>query len=77
MGSLPVCAARMKKTISFTAVHFLVAFTVGSLVTGSLVAGGVLALVEPACNAVAFHLHEMAWKRSESRRARAGAMLAA
>ena len=59
----------MDKTLSFAAVHFTVAFLVGYLMTGSVWVGGALALVEPACNKVAFHLHEKAWKRIERRRA--------
>ena len=53
----------MTKTLSFAAVHFAVAFTVGYVMTGSIVVGGLLALVEPACNTVAYHLHEKAWAR--------------
>ncbi|HLU12915.1 MAG TPA: DUF2061 domain-containing protein [Arenimonas sp.] len=59
----------MAKTISFAAVHFTVAFGVGYAMTGSMLVGGALALVEPACNTVAFHLHEKVWKRIEARRA--------
>ncbi|MFC3814560.1 DUF2061 domain-containing protein [Lysobacter sp. GCM10012299] len=60
----------MTKTLSFAAVHFSVAFTVGYLMTGSVWVGGALALVEPACNTVAFHFHEKIWKRIELRRSR-------
>ncbi|RMH92905.1 DUF2061 domain-containing protein [Lysobacter pythonis] len=59
----------MSKTFSFACVHFSVAFLVGWLMTGSLWVGGALALVEPTCNTVAFHLHEKVWKRIEARRA--------
>lgn len=59
----------MPKTLSFAAVHACVAFLVGYAMTGSPWVGGALALVEPACNTVAFHLHEKAWKRIERRRA--------
>jgi hypothetical protein len=45
-------------TLSFAAVHFAVAFTVGTLLTGSVVVGGALAPVEPACNTVACYFHE-------------------
>jgi uncharacterized membrane protein len=55
----------MKKTVSFAIVHFTVAFTVGYLLTGSVMVGGAIALIEPALNTVAFHLHEMAWRRLE------------
>lgn len=58
----------MTKTLSFASVHFSVAFLVGWLMTGSVWVGGALALVEPACNTVAFHLHEKVWKRIERRR---------
>ena len=53
----------MTKTLSFAAVHFSVAFTVGYAMTGDLRVGGALALVEPLCNTVAFHFHEKIWKR--------------
>lgn len=53
----------MTKTFSFAVVHFSVAFAVGYLMTGSVLIGGTLALVEPACNTVAFHFHEKLWKR--------------
>ncbi len=45
------------------------AFTLGYLFTGSLLVGGMLALVEPATNTVVFHFHEKVWKRTEARRA--------
>jgi uncharacterized membrane protein len=60
---------RMKKTFSFAIVHFTVAFSLAYLLTGSLLVGGVLALIEPALNTVAYHFHERVWKRIESRRA--------
>ena len=55
----------MRKTISFAAVHITVAFTAGYLMTGSVLVGGALALVEPAVNTIAFHFHEKVWKRLE------------
>ncbi|HMN35187.1 MAG TPA: DUF2061 domain-containing protein [Chiayiivirga sp.] len=58
----------MAKTASFAILHFSVALTVGWLVTGSWLIGGTIALVEPACNTVVFHLHEKVWKRIEARR---------
>ena len=51
----------MTKTISFAVVHFSVAFTVAYLLTGSIAVGGLVALVEPLCNTVAYHFHEKAW----------------
>ncbi len=53
----------MRKTLTFACVHFTVAFTVAYMLTGSVVIGGLVALVEPLCNTVAYHFHEMAWAR--------------
>jgi uncharacterized membrane protein len=58
----------MKKTISFAVVHFMVAFSVGWLLSGSLLIGGAIALVEPAINTVAYHFHEKAWNRVQGAR---------
>jgi len=54
------------KTLTFAAVHMTVAFTVVGLVTGSWILGGAVALIEPACNTVAYFLHELAWERRET-----------
>ncbi|MBF7731451.1 DUF2061 domain-containing protein [Pseudomonas sp. N040] len=53
----------MLKTATFTAMHFCIAFSVAYLVTGSLAAGGLLAIIEPLCNAVGFFFHEKLWAR--------------
>lgn len=53
----------MIKTMTFAAVHFSVAFGVGYLISGSLMVGGAIALVEPAVNTVAYYFHELLWKR--------------
>lgn len=53
----------MTKTISFAAVHFSVAFMVGYVMSGSVLVGGAIALVEPAVNTIAYHFHEKVWKR--------------
>jgi uncharacterized membrane protein len=63
----------MTKTLTFAVVHFAVAFAVGTLLTGSFVIGGLLALIEPACNTVAYHFHEKAWARWGKRRRGGGA----
>ncbi len=55
----------MTKTLSFAIVHFTVAFTVGYVLSGSVIVGGAIALVEPAINTVTYHLHEKAWARSQ------------
>ncbi len=51
------------KTLTFAITHFSVAFTVAWLLTGSIVVGGLVALVEPAVNTVAYTLHESIWER--------------
>ncbi len=53
----------MLKTTTFTLMHFCIAFSVAYLLTGSIAVGGLLAVVEPLCNALGFHLHEKAWQR--------------
>jgi uncharacterized membrane protein len=63
----------MAKTLSFAVVHFGVAFLIAWLLTGSVVIGGAVALVEPLCNTVAYHLHEKAWLRWGGRKRPAGA----
>ncbi len=62
----------MTKTMSFAAVHFTVAFTVAYLMSGSVWVGGAIALVEPVINTVAYHFHELAWKRRRQRRGDTG-----
>ncbi len=51
----------MKKTASFAVIHMAVAFTVGFVMTGDIMVGSALALVEPLCNTVAYYFHERAW----------------
>ena len=58
----------MIKTMTFACVHFSVAFTVTYLLTGSWVLGGLIALVEPMINTVAYFFHEKAWERIDRRR---------
>lgn len=60
----------LPKTFSFALVHFTVAFTVVYLLTGSWLASSLTALIEPAINTVAYHLHEKVWAR-HARRAQA------
>jgi uncharacterized membrane protein len=59
--------APMTKTITFGIVHFTVAFSVGYLLTGSVVVGGAIALIEPAINTVAYFFHEKVWERINRR----------
>ena len=53
----------MTKTMTFAVVHVTVAFTVGYLMSGSVLVGGAIALVEPAVNTIAYHFHEKVWNR--------------
>ena len=53
----------MTKTFSFAVLHFTVAFSVAYLMTGSVMVGGAIALVEPAVNTVAYFFHEKVWER--------------
>lgn len=55
------------KTLTFACVHMLVAFTVVGLMTGSWALGGLVALIEPAINTVAYFFHERLWERWTSR----------
>ena len=59
----------LMKTMTYLAVHLTVAFTVGYLLTGSVEIAGLITLIEPCANAVAFFFHEKLWKRRLSRKA--------
>jgi len=63
----------LTKTLTFAAVHFTVAFTVAYLLTGSFLVGGLIALVEPMCNTVAYYFHEKVCARVRGRGTRADA----
>ena len=56
----------MAKTTTFAVTHFSVAFGVTYALTGDLVLGGTIALIEPAVNTVAYFFHEKVWERSKS-----------
>ncbi|ATG74775.1 hypothetical protein CGX12_02425 [Zobellella denitrificans] len=58
----------MYKTITFALVHFTVAFTVAWLLSGDVLVGGLIALVEPMVNTVAYFFHEKAWSKFGRRR---------
>ncbi|MGE0372560.1 MAG: DUF2061 domain-containing protein [Gammaproteobacteria bacterium] len=59
----------MTKTLTFAILHFSIAFAVAYLLTGDLVIGGAVALIEPAVNTVGFYFHERVWRRIEARQA--------
>lgn len=54
------------KTLSFAVIHFAVTFAVVTALTGNAMLGGVVAMVEPACNVVAYYLHEKAWAHARA-----------
>jgi uncharacterized membrane protein len=49
--------------VSFALVHFLVAFSMAYLLTGSIAISSALALVEPLVNMLAYYVHERIWGR--------------
>ncbi|MDD0842753.1 DUF2061 domain-containing protein [Pseudomonas sp. Gutcm_11s] len=59
----------MLKTVTFTLMHFCIAFSVTYALTGSIAVGGLVAAVEPLCNSVGFYFHEKIWKRIEGNKA--------
>lgn len=57
------------KTMTYLAVHLTVAFTIGYIITGSIEIAGLITLIEPCANAVAFFFHEKIWKWRLSKQA--------
>ncbi len=57
----------MLKTLTFTLMHFAIAFSVTYILTGSLAASGLVAAIEPLCNSVGFYFHEKLWQRIDAR----------
>lgn len=55
----------MLKTFSFALMHFTVAFSVTYLLTGDLLIGGMIALVEPAINTLGYFFHEKLWQHAQ------------
>jgi uncharacterized membrane protein len=53
------------KTLTFAAMHFTVAFLVTWGLTGDILIGSLVAMVEPAVNTVAFYFHEKMWSPSK------------
>lgn len=66
----------MIKTMTFAVMHFGIAFSVAYVLTGDVVIGGAVALVEPAVNTVAYYFHDKVWERWRRRRPAAGAVIA-
>jgi len=63
----------IRKTASFAVVHMVTAFLVAWALTGSIMVGGAVALVEPAVNTVVYFFHEKVWRRREGARLNAEA----
>lgn len=59
-----------RKTLSFAVVHFSVAFGVAYLLTGDMLIGSLMAMIEPAINTLAYYGHERLWQRREARLSR-------
>ena len=57
---------KMIKTVTFAMMHFAIAFAVTYFLTGSFLIGGLVAIVEPAVNTVAFYFHEKVWRKVET-----------
>ena len=53
----------MTKTLTFAAMHISIAFVVVYLMTGDVLVGGAVALVEPICNSIGYFFHERLWER--------------
>ncbi|GAB3394055.1 DUF2061 domain-containing protein [Azotobacter armeniacus] len=58
----------MLKTLTFTLMHFCIAFGVAYALTGSVAVGGLVAAVEPLCNSVGFYFHEKIWQNLQKAR---------
>ncbi|HAW93736.1 MULTISPECIES: DUF2061 domain-containing protein [unclassified Arsukibacterium] len=57
----------MLKTTTFAIMHFTIAFAVTYAITGDLVLGGLVAVIEPAANTVAYFFHEKIWQRLQQK----------
>lgn len=56
----------MKKTLTFASIHFTIAFTVAYLLTGDILIGSMIAMLEPSVNTVAFYFHELVWSKTRA-----------
>ncbi|HCU66791.1 MAG TPA: DUF2061 domain-containing protein [Rheinheimera sp.] len=65
----------MLKTLTFALMHFSIAFTVAYLLTGDMLIGGLIALVEPAVNTIAYVFHEKIWQRLQQQKLAPSAQL--
>lgn len=56
----------MRKSLTFGALHLVIAVTVGYAISGSFVLAGAIALVEPLVNTVAHYFFDRWWNARES-----------
>lgn len=56
----------MTKTLTFAAMHVTIAFVIVYLMTGDVMIGGAVALVEPICNSIGYFFHERLWERKRA-----------
>ncbi|UTH29307.1 DUF2061 domain-containing protein [Ectopseudomonas hydrolytica] len=62
----------MPKTLTFAILHFSIAFGIAYALTGDFLTGGLIAVLEPACNTVAYYFHEKLWNRLNKKAAADG-----
>ncbi|VUD47569.1 hypothetical protein TDB9533_01053 [Thalassocella blandensis] len=65
----------MIKTLSYASVHFSIAFTVTWILTGDAFIGGMVALIEPTINTIAYFFHERIWARVQTQKVKHEAQL--
>lgn len=53
----------MSKALSFSVMHFIIAFSLTFALTGDLFVGGMVAIIEPTINSIAYVFHEAFWQR--------------
>lgn len=58
----------MIKTLTFALMHFSIAFGVAYALTGDIVVGGAVALIEPLVNTIGYSIHERIWAQLQQRR---------
>lgn len=49
------------KTLTYSIMHFVVAFTVSFILTGDIGIAGTIAMVEPLVQTFAYFIHEKTW----------------
>lgn len=65
----------MLKTLTFALMHFSIAFTVAYLLSGDILIGSLIALVEPAVNTIGYIFHEKIWQRLQQQKLTPSAQL--